>query len=61
MGEESKPAEEKKKEWVYKGDGWYENLDVSVETLDKVIAIAVGALVVVFVLIILEAAGIFKL
>ena len=54
-------GDEKKKEWVYKGDNWYENLDVSVEQVDRFIKIGMAVLILVFILIGLEAAGIFKL
>lgn len=61
MEEPKDPGKKPKKEWQYKGDAWYENLDISVDDVDKVIRIAFAALVIVIILIILEAAGIYKL
>ena len=40
---------------------WYDKVKLSVNQLDWIIRIAVAALVIVFILIVLEATGIFKL
>lgn len=61
MEEPKDSGEKPKKEWQYKGDNWYDNLDVTEEQVNKVIRIGFAALIAVFVLIGLEAAGIFKL
>ena len=44
-----------------KKESWYEHINVSVKTMDRVIWVVSALLVIVFILIILEAAGIFKL
>ena len=44
-----------------KKESWYDRINVSVKTMDKVIWIVSALLVIVFILIILEATGIFKL
>lgn len=44
-----------------KKSGWYERVKLSVVQLDWIIRVAVAALIVVFLLIILEAAGIYKI
>ena len=44
-----------------KKEDWFDNVTLSVKQLDTIIYIAVAALIIVFVLIGLEAAGIFKL
>ena len=62
MSEDKKTSEGEKSssEWQYKGDAWFEGIDVDPNVLDKFIRIMyiVGGIVVI--LIILEAAGIFK-
>ena len=42
-------------------ESWYDHIHVSVKTMDKIIWVISGLLVIVFILIILEATGIFKL
>ena len=44
-----------------KKESWYDRINVSVKTMDRVIWVVSGLLVIVFILIILEATGIFKL
>ena len=44
-----------------KKESWYDRINVSVKTMDKVIWIVSALLVIVFILIILEATGVFKL
>ena len=44
-----------------KKESWYDHIHVSVKTMDKVIWIVSALLVIVFILIILEATGVFKL
>ncbi len=44
-----------------KKESWYDHIHVSVKTMDKVIWAVSGLLVIVFILIILEATGVFKL
>ena len=44
-----------------KKESWYDHIHVSVKTMDRVIWVVSGLLVIVFILIILEATGIFKL
>ena len=42
-------------------ESWYDHMHVSVKTMDWVIGIVSGLLVIVIILIILEATGVFKL
>ena len=42
-------------------ESWYDRIHVSVKTMDWVIGIVSGLLVIVIILIILEATGVFKL
>ena len=44
-----------------KKESWYDRIHVSVKTMDWVIGIVSGLLVIVIILIILEATGVFKL
>ncbi len=44
-----------------KKESWYDRINVSVKTMDKIIWVVSGLLVIVFILIILEATGVFKL
>ena len=44
-----------------KKESWYDHIHVSVKTMDVIIWIVSGLLVIVFILIILEATGVFKL
>ena len=44
-----------------KKESWYDRINVSVKTMDKVIWVVSAMLVIVFILIILEATGVFKL
>lgn len=44
-----------------KKESWYDRINVSVKTMDRVIWVVSGLLVIVFILIILEATGVFKL
>ena len=56
------PVEEtEKKSWEQTRHGWYENINVSVRQLDFIIWGGIILLVIVFILIGLEAAGIFYL
>lgn len=57
---EQLPKEEKPKSpWQLQKENWYDNLNVTVHQLDVVIWLASAALVIVFVLILLDAAGVF--
>ena len=44
-----------------KKESWYDRIHVSVKTMDWIIRIVTGLLVILVILIILEATGIFKL
>ncbi|MBR2661773.1 MAG: hypothetical protein IKE15_10310 [Clostridia bacterium] len=44
-----------------KKESWYDHIHVSVKTMDRIIWVISGLLVIVVILIILEATGIFKL
>ena len=44
-----------------KKESWYDHVHVSVKTMDIIIWIVSGLLVITFILIILEATGVFKL
>ena len=44
-----------------KKESWYDRINVSVKTMDKIIWVVSALLVIVIILIILEATGIFKL
>ena len=44
-----------------KKESWYDHIHVSVKTMDTIIWIVSGLLVIVCILIILEATGVFKL
>ena len=44
-----------------KKESWYDHIHVSVKTMDKIIWVVSALLVIVFILIILEATGVFKL
>ena len=44
-----------------KKESWYDKVNVSVKTMDKVIGVVTLLLIVVVVLIVLEATGVFKL
>ena len=44
-----------------KKESWYDHIHVSVRTMDRIIWVISGLLVIVFILIILEATGVFKL
>ena len=44
-----------------KKESWYDHIHVSVKTMDKVIWVVSALLVIVVILIILEATGVFKL
>lgn len=70
--EESKKLEEISYDEIYadkpfsrafqkKKDGWYGHINVSIKQLDVIIGIGIAALAVVAVLIVLEAAGIYKI
>ncbi len=60
--EENRTAAEKeeytKPTWLETRHAWYDNLNVTVKQLDIIIAVALAALAVVFVLIALEATGV---
>ena len=68
LEEREKKLEKREKELGFfsqavkdKKESWYDRINVSVKTMDKVIWIVSALLVIVFILIILEATGIFKL
>ena len=68
LDEREKKLEKREKELGFfsqsvkdKKESWYDRINVSVKTMDKVIWIVSGMLVIVFILIILEATGVFKL
>lgn len=68
LEEREKKLEKREKELGFfsqavreKKESWYDHIRVSVKTMDKVIWIVSALLVIVFILIILEATGIFKL
>lgn len=44
-----------------KKESWYDKVPLNVHQLDIIIGVAVGALVLVIILIILEATGVFKI
>ena len=44
-----------------KKESWYDHIHVSVKTMDRIIWVVSALLVIVFILIILEATGVFKL
>ena len=68
LEEREKNLEKKEKELGFfsqaikdKKESWYDRINVSVKTMDKIIWVVSGLLVIVFILIILEATGVFKL
>ena len=68
LEEREKKLEKREKELGFfsqavkdKKESWYDHIHVSVKTMDKVIWVVSGLLVIVIILIILEATGIFKL
>ena len=68
LEEREKKLEKREKELGYfsqavkdKKESWYDHIHVSVKTMDRVIWVVSGLLVIVFILIILEATGVFKL
>lgn len=68
LEEREKKLEKREKELGFfsqavkdKKESWYDRINVSVKTMDKVIWIVSALLVIVFILIILEATGVFKL
>ena len=68
LGERERKLEKREKELGFfsqavkdKKESWYDRINVSVKTMDKVIWVVSALLVIVFILIILEATGVFKL
>ena len=68
LEEREKKLEKREKELGFfsqavkdKKESWYDRINVSVKTMDWIIRIVTGLLVIVVILIILEATGIFKL
>ena len=68
LEEREKKLEKREKELGFfsqavkeKKESWYDRIHVSVRTMDWIIRIVTGLLVIVVILIILEATGIFKL
>ena len=68
LEEREKKLEKREKELGYfsqavkdKKESWYDHIHVSVKTMDRIIWVVSALLVIVFILIILEATGIFKL
>ena len=68
LEEREKKLEKREKELGFfsqaikdKKESWYDRINISVKTMDKVIWIVSGLLAVVIILIILEATGLFKL
>ena len=68
LEEREKKLEKREKELGFfsqavkeKKESWYDRIHVSVKTMDWIIRIVTGLLVIVVILIILEATGIFKL
>ena len=68
LEEREKKLEKREKELGFfsqavkeKKESWYDHIHVSVKTMDRMIWVVSGLLVIVFILIILEATGIFKL
>ena len=68
LEEREKKLEKREKELGFfsqavkdKKESWYDRINVSVKTMDRVIWIVSALLVIVFILFILEATGIFKL
>ncbi len=68
LEEREKQLEKREKELGFfsravqaKKESWYEHIHVSLKTMDRVIWIVSGLLVIVLILIILEATGVFKL
>ena len=68
LEEREKKLEKREKELSFfsqavkeKKESWYDHIHVSVKTMDRVIWVVSGLLVIVFILIILEATGVFKL
>lgn len=68
LEEREKKIEKREKELGFfsqavkdKKESWYDRINVSVKTMDKVIWVVSALLVIVFILIILEATGVFKL
>lgn len=57
--EQSEKKEKVKSPWQYQKEQWYDHLNVTVRQLDIIIWLAVAALVIVFIMILLDAAGVF--
>ena len=58
---EQQQSTEQKSQWQQTKEGWYSNLNVNAKNLDIFIWICLSLLVIAFILIGLEAAGIFYL
>ena len=68
LAEREKQLEKKEKELGFfsqaikdKKESWYDRINVSVKTMDRIIWVISALLVIVVILIVLEATGIFKL
>ena len=68
LAEREKQLEKKEKELGFfsqaikvKKESWYDRINVSVKTMDRIIWIISALLAIVVILIVLEATGIFKL
>ena len=68
LAEREKQLEKKEKELGFfsqaikdKKESWYDRISVSVKTMDRIIWVISALLVIVVILIVLEATGIFKL
>ena len=68
LAEREKNLEKREKELGFfsravrdKKESWYDRIHVSVKTMDRIIWVVSGLLVIVMILIILEATGVFRL
>lgn len=57
--EASVQTEPAKPAWQAKKEGWYDKIPLTVKQLDIIIGVSIAALIVVFIVIGLDAAGIF--
>ncbi len=55
------PGEKEKSDFTKQKEYWYDRINLSVKQLDIIIWVGIGILIVVFILIGLEAAGIFSI
>ena len=56
---ENEERPEEKTQWQLTKEGWYDKIPLTLKQLDIIIGVASAALFVVFILIILDAAGVF--